>query len=86
MGAKSFIEPVLENRGLVIMTSLNVHGTFDSAWWPGILQGLKDFKCPSNFYKLSKEYFSNRTAVMTTTIKRRITKGCSQESYCGPGF
>jgi hypothetical protein len=79
MEAKSFIEPVLENRGLVIMTSLDVQGAFDSAWWPGILQGLRYFNYPSNLYKLSKEYFSNRTAVMTTnnsTTERRVTKGC----------
>jgi hypothetical protein len=42
MEAKSFIEPILEKRGLVIMTSLDVQGAFDSAWWPGILQGLRD--------------------------------------------
>jgi hypothetical protein len=89
MEAKSFIEPTLENRGLVIMTSLYIQGAFDSAWWPGILQGLRDFNCPGNLYKLSKEYFSNKTAVMTTnntTIERRITKGCPQGSCCVPGF
>ena len=66
MEAKSFFEPVLENRGLVIMTSIDVQGAFDSAWWPGILQCLRDFNCPRNLYKLSKEFFSNRTVVMTT--------------------
>ena len=89
MEAKSFIEPVLENRGLVIMTSLDVQGAFDSAWRPGILQGLRDFNCPSNLYKLSKAYFTNRTAVMTTnnsTVDTGITKGCPQGSCCGPGF
>ena len=88
MEAKSFIEPILENTGLVIMTSLDVQGAFDSAWWPGILQGLRDFNCPRNLYKLSKESF-NRTVVMTTknyTIERRITKGFPQSSCSGPGF
>ena len=77
MEAKSFIEPIPKNRDLVIMTSLDVQGAFDSAWWPGILEGLRDFNCPRNLYKLSKESF-NRTVVMTTknyTIERRITKG-----------
>jgi len=50
MEAKSFIEPILENRGLVIMTSLDIQEAFDSAWWPGILQGLRDFNCPRNLY------------------------------------
>jgi hypothetical protein len=87
--AKQFTEPVLEKRGLVIMTSMDVKGAFDSAWWPGILQGLKDLRCPRNFYNLSKEYFSNRTAVMNSnsiTIERRVTKGCPQGSCCGPGY
>jgi len=87
--AKSFIELLLENRGLVIMTSLDIQRAFDSAWWPGILQGFRDFNCPRNLYKLSKEFFKNRTVVMTTknySIERGITKGCPQGSCSGPGF
>jgi len=45
---KLFLTPTLDNRGRVIMTSLHVQGAFDSAWWPGILQGLRDFTCPRN--------------------------------------
>jgi len=89
MEAKLFIAPILENRGIVIMTSLDVQGAFDSAWWPGILQGLRDFNCPRNLYNLSKEFFNNRTAVMTTnnySIERTITKGRPQGSCSGPGF
>jgi hypothetical protein len=37
MEAKTFIEPVLEKRCLVIMTSLDVSGALDAAWWPKIL-------------------------------------------------
>jgi hypothetical protein len=49
---------------------------------------VRDFNCPRNLLKLSKEYF-NRTAVMTSnnsTIERRMTKGCPQGSCCGPGI
>ena len=59
------------------MTSLDVQGAFDAAYWPSILQALKDLGCPRNLYNLSKGYFSHRTAVMTTnsvSIKRRVTK------------
>ena len=55
------------------MTSLDIQGAFHSAWWPVILQGLRDFNYPRNLYKLSKEFFNNRTVVMTTknyTIER----------------
>jgi hypothetical protein len=54
MEAKQFIQPVLDKRVLVIMTSLDVEGAFDAAWWPGILKGLKYFKCPRNLYNLGK--------------------------------
>ena len=89
MEAKSFIEPMLENRGLVIMTSLDIQGAFVSAWWPGILQGLRDFKCPRNLYKLSKEFFNDRTVVMITknySIERRIKKERPQVPSSGSGF
>ena len=89
MEAKKFIQPVLEKRGLVIITSLDVKGAFDAAWWPSILQTLKDLGCPRNLHNLSKGYFSHRTAVMSTnsvSIKRRVTKDCPQGSCCGPGF
>jgi len=71
------------------MTSLDVQGTFDSTWWPEILKGLRDFNCSRNLYKLSKEFFNNRTAVMTTnnySIERNITKECPQVSCSGPSF
>ena len=89
MEAKKFIELVLEKRGLVIMTSLDVKGASDAAWWPSILQSLKDLGCPRNLYNLSKGYFSHRRAVMSTnsiSIKRRVTKGCPQGSCCWLGF
>jgi len=89
MEAKNFIEPRLENRGAVIMTSLDVKGAFDAASWQSILYGLKELNCLRNLYNLSKEYFSHRTAVMTTNnvrVEKRITKGCPQDSCCGPGF
>jgi hypothetical protein len=89
MEAKRFIEPVLESRGAVIMTSLDVKGAFDAASWQRIVYGLKELNCPRNLYNLSKGYFSHRTAVMTMNnvrVEKRITKGCPHGSCCGPGF
>ena len=70
------------------MTSLDVSGAFDAAWWPRFLQGLKDLGCLRNLYNLSKGYFSHRASMSTNSvrIKRRVTKGCPQGSCCGPGF
>jgi len=81
MEAKKFIELELENRKVVIMASLGVKGAFDAVWWPSILKRLKDSECPRNLYYLSQEYFSQRTAVMSTnsfSIVRSVTKGCPQ--------
>jgi hypothetical protein len=89
MEAKKFIEPELEKRKVVTMTSLDVNGAFDAACWPSILKGLKDSECPRNLYYLSQGYFSQRTAVLTTnsiSTERSATKGCPQGSCCGPGF
>jgi hypothetical protein len=89
MEAKNYIEPELEKIEVVIMTSLDVSGSFDAAWWPSILKGLKDSGCPRNLYYLSQGHFSQRTAVMSTnshSIERRVTKGCPQGSCCWPGF
>jgi hypothetical protein len=71
------------------MASLDVKGAFDAAWWPAILKGLRDAKCPRNLYQLTQDYFRERRAVISfnsSTVKKNITKGCTQESCCGPGF
>jgi hypothetical protein len=38
MSVKKFIEPELERRRVVILTSLDVKGAFGAAWVPAILQ------------------------------------------------
>ena len=89
MEAKAFAQPIIENRGLVIMASLDVQKAFDSAAWPVILRGLRDYNCPRNLYNLSKAFFSDRKAVINTqnfTIERNITKGSPQGSCSGPRF
>jgi len=42
METKNFIEPALLKKEVVIMTSLDIKGAFDAAWWPSIIKGLKD--------------------------------------------
>jgi len=54
MAVKQFIEPVLESERVVIMASLDVKGVLDMAWWPAILKGLRDTKCPQNLYQICK--------------------------------
>ena len=49
------------------MVSLDVMGAFDAAWWPSILYNLRNLRCPSNLYNLTRSYFSDRVARGTPT-------------------
>jgi len=71
------------------LASLDVREVFDSAWWPAILKGLRDAKCPRKLYHLAQDYLKERKAVIiinSFSIEKTITKGCPQGSCRGPGF
>ena len=71
------------------MISLDVKGTFDTAWWPSILGNLRDLRCPRNLYNLTRKYFSDRVATFhanTYSVERKVSMGSPQGSCCGPGF
>jgi hypothetical protein len=73
----------------VLVSLDNVKGAFDAAWCPSILNGLKACDYPQNLYNLTKSYFSQRSAVLSTNsvrMLREISKGCRRGSCCGPGF
>jgi len=89
MTVKQFGEPELEKGKVVIMDSIDVKGFFDAAWWPAILKGLRDAKCPQNLYQLTQDYFRERIAVISfnsSTMEKNITKGCPEGSCCEPGL
>lgn len=89
MEVSGYIEDALVSKEIVLLISLDVKGAFDAAWWPAILVQLQEFNCPSNLYRMAKDYFMNREAVIRTNtlhLKRKLTKGCPQGSCCGPGF
>ena len=49
----------------------------------------KRSKCPKNLYRLTISYFTQRTAVLSKNslrTEKAISRGCPQESCCGPGF
>jgi hypothetical protein len=50
---------------VVITASLDVKGAFGSAWWPAILKGPRDAKCPRNIYYLAQDYLKERKAFIT---------------------
>ena len=89
MAVKGFVRENLQQRNCVILVSLNVQGTFDAAWWAGILSNLRDLRCPNNLYKLTQNYFSDKVAVYyanTYKAERKVSMGCPQGSCCGPGL
>ena len=89
MAMKNFVQENLQQYGYIVLTSLDVKGAFDAAWWPSILNNLRQLQCPKNLYKLSQNYFQDRTASLCTnayTVEKEVKKGCPQGSCCGPGF
>jgi hypothetical protein len=89
MAVKVFAQYHLQQRNYVVMISLDVLGAFDAAWWPSILNNLRNLRCPSNLYNLTRSYFSDRVAIWHTNtyrIERKVSRGCSQGSCSGPGF
>jgi hypothetical protein len=86
MEVKQYIEPHLERGRVAIIVSLDVQGAFDSAWWPAIIQSLRDAKCPKNLYYLVQHYLKNRevfTAINSYNTRKNIRRDCAQVSCCG---
>ena len=89
MEVRQYIEPHLNRGGIAIIISVDVQGAFGSAWWPAILQRLRDIQCPRNLYYLVKDYLKERKAVMTvnnSSAEKAITRGSPQGACCEPGL
>jgi len=88
MAVKGFVEEGLAAGEIIVLISLDVKGAFDAAWWPSILNGLKAYNCPKNLYNLSKSYFSQRSAVLSSnnaSIQRTVTKGVPKDPVARQG-
>ena len=89
LAVKEYLEEGKREGHMAILVSLDIKDAFDAAWWPSILKTLKEFSCSKNLYNLAKSYFSERTAILTTSsiqMEREVTKGCPQGSCSGSGF
>jgi len=62
MAAREIIEEKSKQKNCTAVINLDVREAFDAAWWPNILHNLKELKCPTKLFKLSRSYFSDRTA------------------------
>ena len=83
------IKSALNNKKMVIAVSLDIKAAFDNAWWPALLNRLNKIKCPSNIYRLIKNYLNNRVVNLNfaeASASKTMTRGCIQGSVCGPVF
>jgi hypothetical protein len=87
--AVKFIKKSFESKGFCVLIALDISGAFDNAFWPAILNNLRDYKCPENLYWLTESYFNNRFAKLwfnNKELTKSLSKGFPQGSACGPGF
>jgi hypothetical protein len=86
---KNYVMKGLADGEVIVLISLDVKGVFDAAFWPSILNGLMEYACPKNLYYLTKSYFSNRTAILSSNsiqIEKEVSRGFPQGSCSGPRF
>lgn len=83
-----FIKRHLHNDSrLTLAVYLDITGAFDNAWWPLILDRLRETNCPANIYRTIDSYLDNRTIQYMDNklnIRRQITTGCPQGSILAP--
>ena len=69
--------------------SLDIKGAFDNAWWPLLMERLRQTKCPKNIFRTLLSYHQGRQVTYTVgeeTVTKSTSKGCVQGSVCGPTF
>ena len=89
MEVKKFVMEGLSAGEVIALISLDVKGAFDAAFWPSILNRLRACSCPKNLYNLSKSYFSQRTAILSSNsirLQKTVSRGCPQGSCSGLGY
>lgn len=69
--------------------SLDIEGTFDSAWWPILKCRLMELECPKNFRQIVDKYLEDRVIELKyagASVTKKTNKGCLQGSIGGPLF
>jgi hypothetical protein len=89
MVVKEVVKDSMAEGDVIALVSLDIQGAFDAAWWPAILKEMRDCGSPKNLYKLTKCYFTQRTAILATNsirIEKELSRGCSEGSCSAPGY
>jgi len=66
---KEFVQDSMAAEDVIALVSLDVQGAFDAAWCPAILKEMRHCGSPKKLYKLTKNYFTERTTILATNIK-----------------
>lgn len=75
-----------EERWLVGIFA-DISGAFDNAWWPLILDKMKNWGMSGNLLRVVSCYLQDRTVTLRTAncvTSKKLTKGCPQGSVLGP--
>ena len=73
----------------VVMVSLDIKSAFDNAWWPVILNELRQRGVKTNTYRLVRHYLTQRQVSLNYAgekVSKNRINGCVQGSVCGPLF
>lgn len=64
---------------------LDIKSAFNNVWWPGVLHELGKAGCPTNLYKLTRDFLADREIqYMKNGASIRKQRGCLQGSHSGP--
>jgi hypothetical protein len=77
----------IENKGFLMIVSLEITGAFDNASWPQILVQLKRNYCAKNLFYLFKSYLIDRKAILQIghiIAYTLLSKSCPQGSAFRP--
>jgi hypothetical protein len=75
IAVRHFVQEGLKAGEVLILVSLDVKCAFDAAWWPSILKNLQVCGCTKNLYNITRNYFRQRTAILSTNnirMKREV--------------
>ncbi|GFX03178.1 putative 115 kDa protein in type-1 retrotransposable element R1DM [Trichonephila clavipes] len=70
-----------------VLVFLGIKGTFDNAWWPGILNLLKRSNIPGNLFAVISSFWKDRSVTLSlghSSKEKFLNKGCPQGSVSRP--
>jgi len=89
MVVKEFVQDSLAAGDVIALVVLDLQGAFDAAWGPAILKEMRDCGSPKNLYKITKKYFTERTAILATNsirMEKELSRVCPQVPCSAPGY